>query len=130
VRAKRKGGSNDNSWERKRLQADCWSFQQNIKTLSWWGHKNIGKLFKDIDTATMIDYIAEICSVLSEGYENSKKYEEPGYVPDILSADEVMTLGIDEISELQDEMMTTIEKDMGTTIKTEPVKSGKKTGKK
>lgn len=92
--------------------------------------KNIGKLFKDIDTATMIDYIAEICSVLSEGYENSKKYEEPGYVPDILSADEVMTLGIDEISELQDEMMTTIEKDMGTTIKTEPVKTGKKTGKK
>ncbi len=91
--------------------------------------KNIGKLFSGTDTATMIDLVAEICSILSEGHENAKKYEEPGYVPDVLSADEVMTLTLDEISGLQDEMMATIERDMATEIKTEPVK-GKKTGKK
>ncbi len=93
--------------------------------------KNIGKLFSESNTARMIDLVAFICSGLSEGYEMEKKFTTPGYEPDILSEEEIMSLGINEISALQDEMMDVLERDLHTEIETEPVPTkGKKTGKK
>lgn len=93
--------------------------------------KNIGELFNSSNTAQMINIIAFVCSALSEGYEISKKFSTPGYEPDVLSQEEIFSLGISELSTLQDEMMSTIERDMNQEVITEPVPAkGKKTRKK
>lgn len=93
--------------------------------------KNIGKLFEAADTTQMIDYIAVICSALSEGYEMMQKFTQPDYVPDVLTIEEILALGVNEISALQDEMMKTLQRDLKTEVNPEPVPmKGKKTGKK
>lgn len=93
--------------------------------------KNIGKLFQTADTTQMIDYISIICASLSEGYEMMQKFSQKDYEMDPLTVEEILSLGIDEISLLQDEMMATLERDLKTEVNPEPVpQKGKKTRKK
>ena len=68
---------------------------------------------------------AEFIAVLSDGYEQNKKFAEPGYEPSPISADEALTLPDEDFSALFQEAFTAWRGEK-TSIETEPVKSKKK----
>jgi hypothetical protein len=78
----------------------------------------------------MIDTIAELSAAMSEGYEAQQKYLIDGYEPHPITKDEIFTLTIQELEELQKELMAEIGAGMQTEIEAEPEKvKGKKNGK-
>lgn len=89
---------------------------------------NIGLIFEGKDTDKMIDTIAELSAAMSAGYEQRQKYLVSGYEPHPLTKDEVLTLTIQELEEVQNEVMNEIGAGMATEIETEKVK-GKKNEK-
>lgn len=91
---------------------------------------NIGLIFEGKDTDKMIDTIAALAAIMSEGYEMRRKYTEHGYEPHPLTKDEVLTLTIQELEELQNEVMDEIGVGMKTDVEAEPEKiKGKKNEK-
>lgn len=74
----------------------------------------------------MIDTIAELSAAMSEGYEMRRKFIENGYEPHPISKEEIYTLTMQELEELQKEMMDEIGAGMATEIEAEPDKKGKK----
>jgi len=91
---------------------------------------NIGLIFEGKSTDKMIDVIAELAAAMSSGYEDQKKYLEQGYVPNPISKDEVLTLTIQELEDLQKELMGELGAGMMTEIEAEPEKQkGKKNEK-
>jgi len=87
--------------------------------------QNIGLIFEAKDTEKIIDTIAELSAAMSEGYESQQKYLHPGYEPNPLTKDEVYTLTIQELTDLQDELMGEIGNSMKVSVEAEPEKSGK-----
>lgn len=91
---------------------------------------NIGLIFEGKSTDKMIDTIAELSAAMSEGYEEQQKYLTEGYVPHPISKEEILTLTIQELEELQKEVMEEIGAGMQTEIEAEPEKiKGKKNEK-
>ena len=91
---------------------------------------NIGLIFEGKSTDKMIDTIAELSAAMSEGYEEQQKYLTEGYVPHPITKEEILTLTIQEIEELQKEVMEEIGAGMQTEIEAEPEKiKGKKNEK-
>lgn len=91
---------------------------------------NIGMIFEGKSTDKMIDTIAELAAAMSEGYEAQQKYLVEGYEPHPISKDEILTLTIQELEELQKEVMEEIGAGMQTEIEAEPEKiKGKKNEK-
>lgn len=90
---------------------------------------NIGLIFEGKSTDKMIDIIAELSAAMSTGYEEQRKYLEQGYVPNPISKEEVLTLTIPELEELQKELMGEIGAGMKTEVEAEPDKKGKKNEK-
>lgn len=91
---------------------------------------NIGMIFEGKNTDKMIDTIAELSAAMSEGYEAQQKYLIDGYEPHPITKDEIFTLTIQELEELQKELMGEIGAGMQTEIEAEPEKAkGKKNGK-
>lgn len=70
---------------------------------------------------------AAIVAALSEGYEQAKAYEVPGYKPRPLTVDEVMTLRVDEFNALQQMALAAWTEDSRPTVEVEPEK--KESGK-
>lgn len=87
---------------------------------------NIGLIFEGKDTDKMIDTIAELSAAMSAGYEQRQKYLVSGYEPHPLTKDEVLTLTMQELEEVQNEVMKEIGVGMKTEIETEPDKKRKK----
>ena len=87
---------------------------------------NIGLIFEGKDTDKMIDTIAELSAAMSAGYEARQKYLFSGYEPHPLTKEEVLTLTIQELEEVQNEVMNEIGAGMKTEIETEPDKKRKK----
>lgn len=91
---------------------------------------NIGLIFEGKSTDKMIDTIAELSAAMSEGYEEQQKYLIEGYVPHPITKEEILTLTIQELEELQKEVMEEIGAGMQTEIEAEPEKiKGKKNEK-
>lgn len=91
---------------------------------------NIGLIFEGKDTDKMIDTIAALAAIMSEGYEARQKYTIKDYEPHPLTKDEVLTLTIQELEELQNEVMDEIGVGMKTDVEAEPEKiKGKKNEK-
>lgn len=88
--------------------------------------QNISLIFEAKDTDKMIDVLATLSQAMSEGYESQKKYLDPSYEPHPLTIEEVMTLTIQELTSLQEELMKEIGVGMEVEIKAEPVKNKKK----
>ncbi len=87
--------------------------------------QNIGLVFEAKDTEKIIDTIAELSAAMSEGYESQQKYLHPGYEPNPLTKEEVLTLTIKELTDLQEELMTEIGASMKVSVEAEPEKTGK-----
>ena len=87
---------------------------------------NIGLIFEGKDTDKMIDTIAELSAAMSAGYEARQKFLVDGYEPHPLTKEEVLTLTIQELEEVQNEVMNEIGAGMATEIETEPDKKRKK----
>ena len=86
----------------------------------------IGLIFEGKDTDKMIDTIAELSAAMSAGYEARQKFLVDGYEPHPLTKEEVLTLTIQELEEVQSEVMNEIGAGMKTEIETEPDKKRKK----
>jgi len=87
--------------------------------------KNIGLIFEAKNTDKIIDTIAELSAAMSEGYEKQQKYKDPNYKPNPLTQDEVLTLTIQELTALQEELMKEIGVGMEVSVEAEPEKGGK-----
>lgn len=87
--------------------------------------QNIGLIFEAKDTDKIIDTIAELSVAMSEGYETQQKYLSPGYEPNPLSKEEVYSLTITELTQLQNELMGEITAGMEVSVQAEPEKGGK-----
>ena len=86
--------------------------------------ENIGKLFDgtyQVSQSTSAAFMA----ILSEGFENHKAFEEPGYQPRPLGEKEALSLSTEDFNELFGEAVKAF---MGEqpTVETEPVKKTKK----
>lgn len=91
---------------------------------------NIGLVFEGKDTEKMIDTIADLAAIMSKGYEDRQKFVVKDYEPQPISREEVLTLTIQELEDLQNEIMKEIGAGMKTEIETEPEKiKGKKNEK-
>lgn len=66
--------------------------------------------------------IAKIVAALSRGYENSKKYEDPTHVADPLTAEEVLSLTVDEYKDLVAAALEAFRKDTQISVATESSK--------
>lgn len=87
--------------------------------------QNIGLIFEAKDTDKIIDTIAELSAAMSEGYESQQKYLHPGYEANPLTKDEVLTLTLQELADLQEELMGEVENSMKISVEAEPEKNGK-----
>lgn len=85
--------------------------------------QNISLIFEAKDTDKMIDTLAVLAEAMSEGYEKSQKYLNQSYEPHPLTADEVLCLTIQELTDLQNELMNEIGVGMKTDVDAEPEKS-------
>lgn len=70
---------------------------------------------------------AAIMAALSEGYEQARSFEEPGYKPRPITAEEVMSLTMSEFSALQQAALAAWTEDSKPTVEVEPEK--KESGK-
>lgn len=85
--------------------------------------QNISLIFEAKDTDKMIDTLAALAEAMSEGYEKQQKYINPSYKPQPLTQEEVLSLTINELSDLQNELMNEIGAGMATEVDAEPEKT-------
>ena len=85
--------------------------------------QNIGLIFEAKYTDKMIDTLAALAEAMSEGYEKQQKYINPSYKPQPLTQEEVLSLTINELSDLQNELMNEIGAGMATDVDAEPEKT-------
>lgn len=85
--------------------------------------QNISLIFEAKDTDKMIDTLAALAEAMSEGYEKQQKYINPSYEPQPLTQEEVLSLTINELSDLQNELMNEIGAGMETEVDAEPEKT-------
>lgn len=70
---------------------------------------------------------AAIMVALSEGHEQARSFEEPGYKPQPITAEEVMSLTMSEFNALQQAALAAWTEDSKPTVEVEPEK--KESGK-
>ena len=68
---------------------------------------------------------AKFMAIMSEGYEENKKFREAGYEPSPLTEEEVLNLPDDEFSAAFEQAIKAYSGEKGT-VETEPVKGKKK----
>ena len=85
--------------------------------------QNISLIFEAKDTDKMIDTLAALAEAMSEGYEKQQKYINPSYKPQPLTQEEVLSLTINELSDLQNELMNEIGAGMATEVDAKPEKT-------
>lgn len=65
---------------------------------------------------------AAVIAALSEGYEQSRRFEDAAYKPRPLTAEEILSLGMAEFAELQQAAMSAWGADAAPTVEVEPEK--------
>ena len=85
----------------------------------------LGELFSEENLGITIESGAQFLAILNKWYEKSLVFEDPGYVPDPISAEWFMALDMDEFTELMTEAMNQFTEDDKATIEAIEVK-GKK----
>lgn len=88
---------------------------------------DVGKLkqlltSKGKNTADALEIAIKIIAILSEGFELSKKFEEPGYKPRPLTVEEICSLPVKTIHALQAVAMKQLKDDSATDIELEEPK--------
>ena len=86
----------------------------------------LGELLTQNNSGKQLRSIAKVIAALSRGYESSRKYEEPGYEPSPLTADEILTLTMEELTQLRDEAFDKFVQDSKPTVEVEPSKKNSK----
>lgn len=66
--------------------------------------------------------IVKLIVALNRGYEEKRKFEEPGYASEPLTEAEVASLTTGELTELQVEAMAAFGQDAQSTVETKPSK--------
>lgn len=87
--------------------------------------EKIGDLFTGTDSETISNMVGFI-QLMHKGYEDYKKYEDPSYVPEGLSTEDLMYLPYDQMQQLFVEA-TQAFFGVKQTVEVEPSKSKKKT---
>ena len=64
-------------------------------------------------------FIAKFIAALSRGYESNRKYEEPGYEPDPLTVDEILSLPFTEVMAVEKEALRSFYGSTKTEIEVE-----------
>lgn len=72
--------------------------------------------------AEQISATAKLVEAMSRGYENQRRYEDPSYEPDVLTADEIMTLDTATFQALTHEVMQKFGADQKPTVEVEESK--------
>ena len=72
---------------------------------------------------------AQFIAALNEGYEQSRHFEDPAYIPNPVSASDLLTLREEYFNSLYAEAMKVYNDDGKTTVEVAPPK-GKKTAKR
>lgn len=65
---------------------------------------------------------AAVIAALSEGYEQTRKFEDASYTPRPLTVEEILSLGMAEFAELQRAAMSAWRTDAAPTVEVEPEK--------
>lgn len=87
----------------------------------------MNELFADSSNIEkMMEVIGTMAVALNEGYELNRKYEVEGYEPNPITFEEVMTINIDELATLQEEIIDVMTADAKGEIEIEPPKGAKK----
>ena len=81
---------------------------------------NLTELFEGENLSEKLDNIVEIVRSLNKGYEKAKAFEEPGYVADVISREEIKSLPFKTLIDLEAEAIEAISIGMGVTVETEP----------
>lgn len=76
-----------------------------------------------VSFAKNLRFIARMIAAMSRGYEENRKYMEPGYEPDPLTVNEVLSLQMSEIKELQDEAFAAFKADTAPSVEVEQPKN-------
>lgn len=82
----------------------------------------IGELFESNSYGNQVMNIAKIISALSNGYEQSRKYEDKAYVPNPLTVDEIMSLTTSEMKKVEACALAKFNADSQTTVEVENTK--------
>lgn len=83
--------------------------------------KNIGELF-DGNTTNKYENWSKIIVYLSEGYEQAQKFDDPSYVPNPLTMEEMMAITQPEFDQLVVEASSAYRGEMPTVETEEPKK--------
>lgn len=89
--------------------------------------KNADKLFAGKYQDSQLT-AAKVIAILNEGYEQNKKFSEPGYEPNPISVDELLSLDDDLFGELFTEAMEAYAGEKAT-VEVEPEKGKKNKSK-
>lgn len=66
--------------------------------------------------------LAKIIAALSRGYEAQKHFEDPNYVPDALSVEQILSLSNSEFKELAEEAFSSFRDGLSTEVELMPSK--------
>lgn len=88
--------------------------------------ERVGELF-DGNVPKIIEVGAKLVHYLNEGYEMSKHYDDPSYVPNVISVDEIMYLDEQTFIELMKDAFNSISNGAQTTIEVESTDKKKET---
>lgn len=89
-------------------------------------HESIDEIGDVLGTATFagqLELIVKFIAALSRGYEEAKRYEEPGYVPNPVTEEELLSLDMADLNQLQNEAFAAFNRDTETEVE---VKESKK----
>lgn len=85
--------------------------------------RNIGSILGDSATfEDSTDLTVGIIVALNRGYEQAMSYEEPGYIADPLTKDEILTINTQELVALRDEAFAAFASDTQVSIEAAPTK--------
>lgn len=82
----------------------------------------IGEMIEHASFATQMELIVKFIAAMSRGYEQMKKFENPGYVPNPLTEDEILSLDMQTLSALQAAAFAAFRGDSEATVEVEESK--------
>ena len=84
--------------------------------------EEIGEVLGAASFAEQLDLIMRFVEAMSQGYEEARAFEEPGYLKRPLTYDEVQTLDMSDLTVLQHEALAAFYGDSKTEVEVEEPK--------
>ena len=81
---------------------------------------NLMELIENSSATGRMGTIVDILCILNKGFEQAREFEEPGYVADFLSKEELECVPLKMLSELEAEAFTAFAEGTKTTVEVEP----------